>query len=401
MVFSLDCMHQTLHSGIQCLGAVLFHQSLMLWIFRCTWKQPHHLRTPVIEWMESRSCSDLKFESNSRVHPNLPAYAVFHSVPMRLIKNPKTPWTVSELAVAWWFRSRCYGIIQHKLDIPSVFRLLNSGDQILLGELRIFRVHQVNEFEIGSICQLVDYTLECLCNSGIVTTKIGSKADVSAGCSCSGVDWISNRWRDTEFCLCNGYHSRWSPIIPGKSYCARLIHSSSVFPHKMDSGNHITTFSVTNLQSIAAATEVKVFPRPISSGTSAPGISVSQTHLLTMNHMAQIWCARNLVPGRPGIEYLWPGSRSSVDWRIEWAFSSLTASSWHSCSNSLLIVLRTVFNTGLVLSGLRSSSPSTCSWTSLAPLSVFFSSSMISFSCSEVSWADGLILWWSWNSPRC
>ena len=55
----------------------------------------------------------------------------------------------------------------------------------------------------------------------------------------------------------------------------------------MDSGNPITTFSVTDLQSIAAATEVKVFPRPMSSATCAPGISVSQTHLLTMNHMAQ------------------------------------------------------------------------------------------------------------------
>jgi len=91
--------------------------------------------------------------------------------------------------------------------------------------------------------------------------------------------------------------------MPGKSLCAKITHSSRVFPHKMDSGNPITTFSVTNLQSIAAATEVKVFPRPISSATSAPGISASQTHLLTMNQMVHTWCARNLVPGRPGIEY--------------------------------------------------------------------------------------------------
>jgi hypothetical protein len=40
-----------------------------------------------------------------------------------------------------------------------------------------------------------------------------------------------------------------------------------VFPHKIDTGNPITNFSVTNLQSIAAAIEVKVFPRPILSAT--------------------------------------------------------------------------------------------------------------------------------------
>jgi len=51
---------------------------------------------------------------------------------------------------------------------------------------------------------------------GIVTTIIGSKADVSAGCPCGGIDWITNRRWSTEFCLRNGYHSRSSPIIPGK-----------------------------------------------------------------------------------------------------------------------------------------------------------------------------------------
>jgi len=37
----------------------------------------------------------------------------------------------------------------------------------------------------------------------------------------------------------------------------------------MDSGNPITTVSVTNLQSIAAATKVIVISRPIPSTTSA------------------------------------------------------------------------------------------------------------------------------------
>jgi len=137
----------------------------------------------------------------------------------------------------------------------------------------------------------------------IVTTMIGSRADVSAWCPCGGVVCISERWQGTEFYLYNGYHSRSSPINPGKSFCAWLIDSSRVFPHKIDSGNPITTFSVSNLHIIAAAAEVKVLPRPILSATIAPDISESQTHLLTINHMTQTWCARNFIPRRPGTGY--------------------------------------------------------------------------------------------------
>jgi len=190
---------------------------------------------------------------------------------------------------------------------------------------------------------------------GIVTTRIGSRADVSAGCPCGGVFCVSIRRRDIEFCLCCGHHSRSSPIIPGNLFRTISTPSGKVFPHKIDSGNPITSFSVSSLQIIAAATEVKVYPRPISSATSAPGMSASQTHLLTMNQMAQTWCARNFIPGKLGIEYLWPGTRSSIDWWIGRAFSSVTTSSRHSCSNSVLIVLRTVFSTELVFSGSRSS----------------------------------------------
>ena len=147
-----------------------------------------------------------------------------------------------------------------------------------------------------------------------------------------------------------------------KSLCAKITLSSTVLPHKMKSCNRITTLSVTILQIIATATKGKVFPRPISSTTSAPGIPAYHTHLLTMHWMAHTWSGRNLVPSRPGIEFWWPGTRSSVDWWIGCAFSSLTASSRHSCSNSLLIALRTVFNTELVFAGSRTSSPSsTCS----------------------------------------
>jgi len=117
--------------------------------------------------------------------------------------------------------------------------------------------------------------------------------------------------------------------------------------------------------------------------------------------MAQSWCARNLFPGRPGIEYLWPGTWSSIDWRPALASSSLSASSRHLWTNSLLIILRTRINTELVFSGSRTSSlSSTCFRTSLAPVSVFISSSMISFSCSDVSWADGLIFRRTWISSQ-
>jgi hypothetical protein len=99
---------------------------------------------------------------------------------------------------------------------------------------------------------------------------------------------------------------------------------------------------------VAAATKVKVFSNPISSPTSAPGISSSETHLLLINQVAQTWCTRNFVLGRPRVESLWSGTLSSVDQQIGWAFSSLTASSRHWWSNSLFIVLRTVLNTDLV-----------------------------------------------------
>jgi len=85
--------------------APFFSISLILRIFRCTWSQPNRLKTLVIEWMESRRCSDLKFESNWGIDCNSPAYTVFRLLLMRLIKHSKTPWTVWELAIAWWF---CY-----------------------------------------------------------------------------------------------------------------------------------------------------------------------------------------------------------------------------------------------------------------------------------------------------
>jgi len=188
----------------------------------------------------------------------------------------------------------------------------------------------------------------------------------------------------------------------GLSLCNIFTHASRVLPHEIDCCNPITTLSVCSLHIIAAATEVNFLPRPISFGTSAPGISESQTHFLTMNPMAKTWCARNFVPGRFGIVYLWLRTQSSVDWWIGWVFSSIIASSRQLCSYLLLTILSEAFNTELVYFQLRTSSLSFAwSWTSILLMSVLLSSLTISFSCSDVSCLDGLRLRRSGNSSHC
>jgi len=234
---------------------------------------------------------------------------------------------------------------------------------------------------------------------GIVSTRIGSKAEVCAGCPWGGVVWMSKCQQGTEFSLCNGYHWCSAHIILGYLFCTILTYSSWLFPHQIDSGNPITTFAVSNLHIICTATEVKVLARRISSATGTSGISQSQTHLLTMNNIVQPRYTRSLVLGRQGSECFMPETRSTLDCQMSRAFSSVPISSRHSCGNSWLGVLRTVFNTELLLSGLMTSSPSsTCSWISLAALFDIFVSWIIFFSYCDVSWVDVLILWCTWNS---
>ena len=52
------------------------------------------------------------------------------------------------------------------MDVPLVFWLVNTGVQILVGEIHIFGVQQVDNFLIGSMCHLVDNTFEGLSHSG-------------------------------------------------------------------------------------------------------------------------------------------------------------------------------------------------------------------------------------------
>jgi hypothetical protein len=148
--------------------------------------------------------------------------------------------------------------------------------------------------------------LDVSATPGSATTRIGSRGVASAGCTCGGVCLSSVSCHGTESCLCNAYHFHSALIIPGQSFGTTVTHSARVFPYNIDSGNSITTVSVSSVRIISVATEVKVIQRLISSVTSAPGISASQTNLLTMDHISQTWFATDLVPGTAVIQYFWP-----------------------------------------------------------------------------------------------
>ena len=71
-------------------------------------------------------------------------------------------------------------MLRYIVDIPAVSWLVKTGVQILLGEIRIFVVQQVNQFEISSKCHLIDDTLQHLCNSGHCHHQDG----FNGGCLC-------------------------------------------------------------------------------------------------------------------------------------------------------------------------------------------------------------------------
>jgi len=312
---------------------MLFHHSIILWNFRRNWKLPNRLVTPVLEWMESPRCCHLKVKSNYRFHRDFPAHTVFLLVPMKNIKNAKTPWTVYQLAITGWFHSGWWGIIRHEVNIPSVFWLVGTGVEILMGEIHIFPMQQSHQGEISSIGYLIDDSHECLCFSG--------HCDLNEWVKSWCRDWLPHTWSCLDLLKVAGHwiqsphgsHCHPSLTIPGLFFWAIFTNSSRVFLHKIDSSNPRTTCSVINFHIIATATEVNILPWPISSATSAPGISESHTYLLTMKHIVQTWCMRNLVPGWLGLEHIVTESRSGLDWWMGQAFSNLTTSSRHSGSN--------------------------------------------------------------------
>jgi hypothetical protein len=106
----------------------------------------------------------------------------------------------------------------------------------------------------------------------IVTTRTGSKADLSTGCRSSRVDRISERRQPNKFCLRNEYRYHLSPIIPERSFGALFNNWARLFHHTMDIGNPIPTLSVMNLQILAADTQVEVWQRANTSANRAAGI---------------------------------------------------------------------------------------------------------------------------------
>jgi len=72
------------------------------------------------------------------------------------------------------------------VDIPSVLRLINTGVQIFVREIRILGQQRVDEFEIGSRCDLIDYTLQSLCHP--------RHCDRQDWCMGRYTCWIAVRW---------------------------------------------------------------------------------------------------------------------------------------------------------------------------------------------------------------
>jgi len=85
---------------------------------------------------------------------------------------------------------------------------------------------------------------------------------------------------------------------------------------QIDCGNHSTSFPVSNLHITATATEMNILPGPISFATSTSVISKFQTHLHTMNYVAQTKPTNKMVPGSPEIHYWFAEPRSAFDWNI-------------------------------------------------------------------------------------
>ena len=68
------------------------------------------------------------------------------------------------------------------MDIPLVFWLVHGGVCILMGEIHIVCIQQVHLFHSVQYVILSITLMSVPATPGIVTGKIGSRADVSAGC---------------------------------------------------------------------------------------------------------------------------------------------------------------------------------------------------------------------------
>ena len=131
-------------------------------------------------------------------------------------------------------------------DTRWIFHRFSGSSILLVGSLWVrFAFSLCNTLtSLKSVpCVISPMTLlKVSATLGIVTTRICSTAEISAGSPWGEVDWISNRRRGTEFNLGRRYHYCCSPTLPRKLLYTNIAYSSRVFPHEMDSGNPITTF---------------------------------------------------------------------------------------------------------------------------------------------------------------
>jgi len=189
--------------------------NLLTWWPHSNPSPQHHLITPVIERMESQSSCYLKCELTALIHHKMPAYTGFSLVLLGLIKYLKSPWTVWEFAVDRWFHSGYQGIIW----IRWIFFWF-SGSSVLVFRFLWVRFtfsacNRFTRFKLVPDIILWMTLFNVTATPGIVTTKIGLRAEVHTAYLWGGVVCSSKWQRGTEFSLCNRFHSHSSRIIPG------------------------------------------------------------------------------------------------------------------------------------------------------------------------------------------
>jgi len=194
---------------------MLFYHSIILWIIWRTWKQPHCLITPLTEWKESWHSCDLKFETNSRFHHNLPALTISSLVLMELIK-------ISKLHEEYETWPLLYGFAE---DVKVSYHTRWIFDWFSISSILVLILSWVRLVFFGcnrkSNLKLVAYIivsmtyLNLCATQAIVTTRFGSRVAVNTGYPWGGDIWISKRQRGTGFSDCSEHHCHSSPIIRG------------------------------------------------------------------------------------------------------------------------------------------------------------------------------------------
>ena len=156
--------------------------------------------------MDNRRCGDFKFESNSRIECKSPAHTIFRLVPMRLIKYPKLDEQCESLPLLDGLTLD----IKVSCDTRWIFhRVSGWSRQVFRSSGVRFAFSLCNMLmSLKSVANLISSMtlLNIIATPHIVTTRIGSRPDVSNGYRCGGVVGIYMRRRGTELCLPSGCH---------------------------------------------------------------------------------------------------------------------------------------------------------------------------------------------------